>query len=70
MSYLINDQTIVCSGSIVSCGFYLVCEGHHLVGVHDITMRGMLQCRFNEAELLVSMQLTFDVMGFMQQFQV
>jgi hypothetical protein len=69
MSYLVNDRTMISCGDIVSCGFFLVCEGHHMTGVQDINLRGMLQCKFNASNLLVSMEMIFDVMGFMQQFQ-
>ena len=70
MSYVVNDRMMVSCGDIVSCGFDLLCEGHHMNGVHDINMRGMLQCKFNDSNLLISMELAFDVMGFMQQYQV
>lgn len=67
---MVNDRTMISCGDIVSCGFDLLCEGHHMNGVHDINMRGMLQCKFNDSNLLISMELAFDVMGFMQQYQV
>lgn len=70
MSYLVNDKTMISCGNVVSCGFYLLCEGHHLIGVHDINSRGMLQCKFTKSNRLGSIEFTFDVMGFMQQFQV
>lgn len=70
LSYHINDNTMISNSDTVSCAYVLLCEGPHLVGVHNINMRGMLQCRFNQLNKLISMEIIFDVMGFMQQFQV
>lgn len=61
---------MIANSDSVSCSYVLLCEGPHLIGVHNINMRGMLQCRFNQFNKIISMEIVFDVMGFMQQFQV
>ena len=44
--------------------------GHEMVGAFSpCVQHGMLQCRFNKQNKMVSAEMMFDVMGFMQQLQ-
>jgi hypothetical protein len=62
---------ILAAGDIVICRFLLRSEGHEGVGAPSgLTKHGMLQCKFNKDNKMVSAEMVFDVMGFMQQFQV
>ena len=36
----------------------------------ECIQHGMLQCKFNRQNKMVSAEITYDVMGFMQQLQV
>ena len=38
--------------------------------VAECIQHGMLQCKFNRQNKMVSAEITYDVMGFMQQLQV
>lgn len=69
MSFLVNDDSMITSSDSVSCSYCLLCEGQHLVGVHNINMRGIIQCKFNDSNKITFIEFIFDVMGFMQQFQ-
>lgn len=59
------------AGEIVICKFMERSEGHNEVGAPSgFAVYGMLQCKFNKANKIVSAELVFDVMSCMQQFQV
>ncbi|CAE7515208.1 unnamed protein product, partial [Symbiodinium microadriaticum] len=63
-----ND--IMGAGEVVICKFVERSEGHIGVGAPSgFTVSGMLQCRFNKANKIVSAEIVFDVMSCMQQLQ-
>lgn len=65
-----NDDTISGPG-MVMCRFIMRIEGKDLVGASNSCIQaGMLCCKFNELNKIVSIEITFDVMSFMQQLQV
>jgi hypothetical protein len=62
---------MITAADIVMCRFFLRTEGHDRVGAPtSLAKHGMLRCRFNKKNKIVSAEISFDVMCFMQQFQV
>jgi hypothetical protein len=46
-------------------------EGHDRVGAPAaLSKYGMLRCKFNRENKILSVDMSFDVMNFMQQYQV
>jgi len=56
------------------CKYLMRIQGGGSVGsvgsVAECIQHGMLQCKFNRQNKMVSAEITYDVMGFMQQLQV
>lgn len=64
-------QDIMSAGEIVICKFIERSEVHVGVGAPSgFVIYGMMQCRFNKANKIVSAEMVFDVMNCMQQYQV
>jgi hypothetical protein len=64
-------RDLLAAGDLVICAFYLRSEGHDLVGSPiALTKNGMLQCKFSRENKIISAEMVYDVMGFMQQYQV
>lgn len=58
------------AADIVMCRFFMRTEGHDRVGAPtSLAKHGMLRCRFNKKNKIVSAEMSFDVMSFMQQYQ-
>ena len=56
--------------SILLSIYHMCSVGHEMVGAFSpCVQHGMLQCRFNKQNKMVSAEMMFDVMGFMQQLQ-
>ena len=53
------------------CRYSMRTESFQEVGAFSASEQfGMLLCRFSESNKLTSIEMVFDVMGFMQQLQV
>ena len=71
VAYVAGKGDMVAAGDLVMCRYIMRTEGHDLVGAAGACVQhGMLQCRFNRHNKMVSAEMMFDVMGFMQQLQV
>jgi len=71
VAYVAGKGDMVAAGDLVMCRYTMRTEGHELVGAAGACVQhGMLQCRFNRHNKMVSAEMMFDVMGFMQQLQV
>jgi len=67
----VGKEDRIAAGEWVMCRFSLRTEGSELVGaLYGCVQHGMLQAHFNSDNKLVAAEMTFDVMGFMQQLQV
>lgn len=70
ISHQFSADDIVTSGNKAMCHFELRVERGELVGVsHRCVQNGMIKASFNDANRIVSAEIVFDVMGFMQQMQ-
>jgi hypothetical protein len=59
------------SGDLVMCRYVMTIDGFERVGGYSLcTQIGMMHCHFDRFNKIISMEMTFDVMGFMQQLQV
>jgi hypothetical protein len=59
------------AADIVMCRFFMRTEGHDRVGAPtSLAKHGMLRCKFNKKNKIISAEMSFDVMSFMQQYQV
>ena len=68
--YITGKEDILASGDLIMCRYLMRTEGHEIVGAFSpCVQHGMLQCQFNNQNKIVSAEMTFDVMGFMQQLQ-
>lgn len=71
--YSINKDDIVAGGDLVMCRFTFRIASPTSETVDDsddagaCILHGMLQCRFNRFNKIVHAEMSFDVMGFMQQ---
>ena len=69
--YGVQQQDFHCAGDLVMCRYTMRTEGFQEVGAFSSCEQcGMLLCRFGESNKLTSVEMVFDVMGFMQQLQV
>jgi hypothetical protein len=58
------------AGDLVLCRYIMRTEGFDVAGATSVCVQhGMMQCRFNKQNKMVSAEMMFDVMGFMQQLQ-
>jgi hypothetical protein len=65
-----GHKEIMSAGEVVICKFMERSEGHASMGAPSgFAVYGMLQCRFNKANKIVSGEMVFDVMSCMQQVQ-
>jgi hypothetical protein len=59
------------AADVVMCRFFMRSEGHDRVGAPtSLAKHGMVRCKFNKANKIVSADMSYDVMSFMQQYQV
>lgn len=66
-----KKREIICAGDLVVCRYFLKTDSPQSVGSPvSLDQQGMIQFKFNKANKIVSIEMVFDVMGFMQQFQV
>lgn len=66
-----GKREIISAGDLVTCRYFMKSEGHENVGSPiQLIQQGMLQCKFNKSNKIISAEMIFDVMSFMQQFQV
>ena len=69
--YSCKKGDMIASGDLIMCKYVMTIEGHQKVGsVTGCVQHGMLQCKFNKQNKIISAELSYDVMGFMQQLQV
>jgi hypothetical protein len=67
----ITSDDFHCAGDVVMCRYTMRTEGYQDVGLQSSYEQcGMILCRFNQNNKLLSVEMVFDVMGFMQQLQV
>lgn len=65
-----GPDDMLASGDQVICRFRMKVEGGDMVGIkHNCVQNGMIKARFGENNKIVSAEMVFDVMGFMQQLQ-
>ena len=70
VSHQCTAEDIVASGNKAICYFKLRVErGEHVGANHTCVQNGMMKAQFNDANRIVSAEIVFDVMGFMQQMQ-
>jgi hypothetical protein len=68
--YISGKEDMLSAGDLVMCRYLMKTEGHEMVGAASpVVQHGMVQCRFNKQNKVVSAEMVFDVMGFMQQLQ-
>ena len=68
--YISGKDDMLAAGDLIMCRYLMRTEGHEIVGAFSpCAQHGMLQCQFNHQNKMVSAEMTFDVMGFMQQLQ-
>jgi hypothetical protein len=64
-------REIISSGDVVICRYFLKTDNPQSVGSPvPLDQQGMIQFKFSKANKIISIEMIFDVMGFMQQFQV
>ena len=70
--YQVNSSDFHCCGGVVMCRYNMRIDGYKNVGaISGCEQTGTILCRFNrETGKLSSVEMVFDVMGFMQQLQV
>ena len=69
--YSCNKKDMIAAGDLIMCKYVMRIEDHQKVGcITGCLQHGMLQCKFNKQNKIISAELTYDVMGFMQQLQV
>ena len=69
--YSCNKEDMIAAGDLIMCKYVMKIEGYQKVGcTAGCVQHGMLQCKFNKQNKMISAELTYDVMGFMQQLQV
>lgn len=68
--YSCNKEDMIAAGDLIMCKYVMNIEGYQKVGcTTGCVQHGMLQCKFNKQNKIISAELTYDVMGFMQQLQ-
>jgi hypothetical protein len=66
-----NKRELISAGDVVVCRYFLRTDGPPGVPASSsLDQQGMIQFKFNKANKILSLEMIFDVMGFMQQFQV
>ena len=69
--YSCNKEDMIAAGDLIMCKYVMKVESYQKVGcMAGCIQHGMLQCKFNKQNKIISAELTYDVMGFMQQLQV
>lgn len=62
---------MLAAGDLVMCRYIMRTEDFEKVGaLCSCVQHGIMQCRFNKQNKMISAEMMFDVMGFMQQLQV
>ena len=71
IQYHTAPEDLLAAGDLIMCKYVMRTEGHEEVGVQGgpVVQHGMMQCKFNREHRMVSAEMVFDVMGFMQQLQ-
>jgi hypothetical protein len=71
IAYLTTADDLLAAGDLIMCKYLLKTDGHEEVGVQGgpVLQHGMMQCKFGSDHRMVSVEMVFDVMGFMQQLQ-
>jgi hypothetical protein len=68
MSYFVRPEEMLVAGDGLMCRYTMRTENAIACGaMMECVQHGMLQCKFNKQHKLVSAEMIFDVMGFMQQ---
>jgi hypothetical protein len=69
--YTCTKEDMIAAGDLIMCKYVMKIEGYQNVGcTNGCIQHGMLQCKFNKQNKIVSAEMVYDVMGFMQQLQV
>jgi hypothetical protein len=66
-----KKRELISAGDVVVCRYFLRTDGPPgAASPISLDQQGMIQFKFNKANKIVFLEMIFDVMGFMQQFQV
>lgn len=69
--YSSTRDDMLAAGDLIMCKYVMRVEGFENVGcLSGCVQHGMLQCKFNKQNKMISAEIMYDVMGFMQQLQV
>ena len=69
--YQTANDDLLAAGDLVMCRYSMKVEGLERVGgLSACVQTGMMMCRFDRNNKIYSMEIMFDVMGYMQQLQV
>ncbi|KAJ1422536.1 hypothetical protein B484DRAFT_113573 [Ochromonadaceae sp. CCMP2298] len=62
---------MLAAGDVVMCRYVMQIDGCTNVGgdLPSFSQQGMIQCRFDREDKILSVEMMFDVMGYMQQLQ-
>ena len=69
INYNVNKDDVIIGGDLVICRFTMRTLGAAFGTAVSPVLNGMLQCQFNRANKIISAEMAFDVMGYMQQLQ-
>ena len=69
--YSCGKDDMLAAGDLIMCKYVMRIEGYEIVGARSgCIQHGMIHCKFNKQNKMISAEMMFDVMGFMQQLQV
>jgi len=69
INFIVNKDDVIVGGDLVICRFTMRTQGSGVGANLTSFLNGMLQCQFNRANKIISAEMAFDVMGYMQQLQ-
>jgi len=69
--YSCAKDDMLAAGDLIMCKYIMRFDGFEVVGARSgCIQHGMVQCKFNKQNKMISAEMMFDVMGFMQHLQV
>jgi hypothetical protein len=68
--YHVNEDDMLLTDDILMCPFVFRTQGAVMCGaLSECVMPGMLRCHFSQLNKLLSIEMVYDAMGFMQQLE-
>ena len=70
ITFHVDESEMIAAGDLVMCSYVMTLDAYAPDGTPcPCSQSGMVQCNFNKSNKIVSLELIFDVMGFMQHLQ-